>query len=312
MIEWAKVGRDILAERTDITPEERDLMLSKIEDVQSTGTLFGRVLVAEAQATESKLLTISPTTEIPSSEAVAQTPPIDLTQASETRLPAEVGRLSVATFHDYLITDLKSHGQEIALPKPSAEIVEVYNILASEGYEVAPIAHVDGKRQKVRIGVFETVARPDYTDGSQMYYTPRRDPLAGILERGRTEKLQGIAYWEVPAGSRFAVSWDEIRNYVVPEAIKLTPHLAEQLTEGGIVLDIPDRNDFRSAGQTHERALVANSWEWVQDSAGFGRRCIVGSRVYGGLEADDDLSSDDRDGDVAFRFQAVSRSQPLP
>lgn len=236
------------------------------------------------------------------------------TQATETRLPTQVSRLTVATFHDYLIEDLKSRGQEIALPQPSREIVEVYHILASEGYDVAPIADVDGERKEVRIGVFETVARPDYTDGTQMYYSPRRDPLADILLRGREGNKIAVPDFvqHVPTNSRFAVSWDEIHNYVAPETRKTTPHLAEQLTKGGIILDIPNLADFRSAGQTHEDKLVANSWEWVQDSTRFGPRRIAGGRDVGGLRAVLVWRSDDHFGRIAFRFQAVSHPQQLP
>ncbi len=246
------------------------------------------------------------------SEAVEQ--PTDLTQAPETRLPIQASRLTIATFHDQLSEGFRARGQEIALPEPSPEIVEVYNILASEGYDVAPIAYVDGKRKEVRIGVLETAKRPDYTDGTQMYYSPRKDPLSDILLRGREGNKIAVPDFvkHVPTNSRFAVSWDEIHNYVVPEAIKTTPHLADQLTKGGIVFDIPDLADFRSAGQTHKDKLVATSWEWVQDSARFGYRHIAGGRGDGSLEAVDVWPSDDHDGFIAFRLQAVSPSQKLP
>lgn len=244
------------------------------------------------------------------------TVPANLTQASETRLPAQASRLTIATFRDQLIEGLKSHGQEIALPETyiSPEIVEVYNILAGEGYDVAPIAHVDGKRKEVRIGVFETVARPDYTDGTQMYYNPRKDPLTDILVRGREGNKIAVPNFvkHVPFNSRFAVSWGEIKKYVAPEARKTTPHLAEQLAKGGITFDIPDLADFRSAGQTHEQKLVANSWEWVQDSAWFGPHLIAGSRGGGGLKAVGGWPSGDHDDGIAFRLQAVSRPQQLP
>lgn len=234
-------------------------------------------------------------------------------ELTETRLPAQVSRFTTATFHDYLIENLKSRGQEITLPEPSQEIVEVYNILALEGYDVAPIAYVDKKRKEVRIGVFETVARPDYTNGTQMYYSPRKDPLTDILAGGRRGNKIAVPDFveHVPVNSRFAVSWGEVHNHVVPEAIKTTPHLAQQLTKGGIVFDIPNLADFRAAGQTHN--LVADSWEWVQDSAGFGnRRLVGGGRDFGSLGAVGDWRPGDRVGDFAFRFQAVSPSQKLP
>ncbi|MEK7617245.1 MAG: hypothetical protein AAB414_04265 [Patescibacteria group bacterium] len=238
-------------------------------------------------------------------------------ETPEEEILVPVTKLTVETFRDRLTEDLKSIGREINLPEPSPEIVEVYNILAGEGYEVVPIAYVDGRKKEVRIGVFETVARPDYTDGSQMYYSGGRDPLAGILTRGRTETPeipQRIAhpYRNVPLDSRFAVSWDEIHNYVIPEAIQTTSHLAEQLTKGGISFDIPNRDDFRSAGKRHEDQLVANSWEWVLDDARFGSRRLVGYRGRGGLEAVDVWPSGHHGDDVGFRVQAVSHSQELP
>lgn len=230
------------------------------------------------------------------------------TPVTETVLEVPTSKLTPATFHDYLLADLKHRGQEIALPKPSAEIVEVHNILAGKGYEVVPIAFVDRNKKNVRIGVFETVARPDYTNGSQMYYSPRPDPLAGILRIGRTESPQRIKY---PYGNaseetRFYVSWNEIHDFVVPETIETTPHLADQLTKGGIVFNIPNLADFRYAGQRYN--LEAYSWEWVQDAARFGHRCIVGYRVRGV----DGWLPDSHGVRIGFRFEAVSGPQPLP
>lgn len=246
--------------------------------------------------------------------------PVTTLETPETKLPAQASKHTIATFHDYLIEDLKSRGQEIAIPEPSAVIVEVYNILAGEGYEVAPIAYVDGKRKKVRFGVFESVARPDYTNGTQMYYAKpdggTNDPLADILVRGREKNEIAVPDYvrHVPGNSRFAVSWDEINKCIAPEAIKTTSHLAEQLTKGGIILDVPDLADFRSAGQGHADKLVAtNSWEWVKDSAGlFGGHRVAGRRGGGGPPAVLDWRPIDHFGYVAFRLQAVSPSQKLP
>lgn len=215
-----------------------------------------------------------------------------------------------------LIEGLRVRGQEIAPPDPSPEIVEVYNILAGEGYEVAPIVHIDGKRKEVRFGVFETTKRPIYTDGSQMYYSPRRDPLADILVeiRRRNKFIFPNFVKHVPTNSRFALSLDEINTCVVPEAIITTPHLAEQLTKGGIVLGIPDQADFLPASQTHN--LEAYRWEWVQGKLGFGNgvQCIVGGRdddVYI-LSAIYGWYSGFRLDSLGFRLQAVSPPQQLP
>ncbi len=144
MIEWAKTGREILARQTDITPEERALMQSKIADVESTGTLFRRVLVAEAQATKAKLLIVSPTTETSSPEAAT-----DFTQPSETKLSlAEIiptiyvvtrpiERLKVPSSNQLAESaraEIKSYfGKDLEVPTPPQDLFETLEEFTARG-----------------------------------------------------------------------------------------------------------------------------------------------------------------------------------
>lgn len=218
------------------------------------------------------------------------------------------------TFRDYFYLQ----GQEIALPGPSQEIVEVHNILAGSGFDVAPAVYVDKEKGEVIYAVLETVVRPDYTDGTQMYYSnPDEDPLAQIIERGRTGQHQRIAVpdWvrHVPTRSRFAVSWDEVHNFVVPEVVNVTPHLKEQVTKSGIILRVPTKAEFQSAGERYPHFGVANgSWEWLYDKAGLDSRLLGGRRDFGVLSAVFNWPSDFHRDRIAFRLQAVSLPQKLP
>lgn len=225
------------------------------------------------------------------------------------------------TFHDYLSEDLKTRGQEITLPEPSQAIVEVHNILAGSGFDVAPVVYVDRKKGEATFGVLETVVRPNYTDGTQMYYSnpdedPHEDPLAQILERGRTGRQQRIAVpdWvsHVPVKSRFGVSWDEIHNFVAPEVIGILPHLEKQVVESGIVFRVPTKAEFQSAGERYPHLGGANSWEWLYDKAGFDDRLFGGRRGSGGLRAVYVWRSVSHFDNVGFRLQAVSPSRKLP
>lgn len=238
--------------------------------------------------------------------------------ASEVTPPIQ--RASVftrKTFHDYLGEELNTCGQEIVLPEPLQAIVEVHNILAGNGFDVAPVVYVDRKKGEAIFGVLETVVRPDFTDGIQMYYSnPDADPLAKILERGRT----GLQYridvpdWvrHVPVKSRFALSWDEIDTFVAPEVVNIIPYLKEQVTKSGIVLRVPTKTEFQSFGERYHHFGDANSWEWLYDKARFGSRLVGGDRAYGGLGAVLDWPSDFHDDGIGFRLLASSLPQKLP
>lgn len=255
---------------------------------------------------------------VPETLAVSQQAVTPTESSAET--PESVKRVSVftrETFYNYLHEELKAAGQKITLPEPLQAIVEVHNILARNNFNAAPVIYVDRKKRKVTYGVIETVVRPDYTDGTQMYYSnPDEDPLAQILGKGRTGCRQRIAVpdWarHIPTKSRFAVSWDEIHNFIVPEVIDTMPQLKEEITKGGIVLRVPTKSEFQSAGRRYPHFGNANSWEWLYDSAGLGSRLFGGHRDLGGLGAVDDWGPGGHFDDVAFRLQAVSPSQELP
>lgn len=208
--------------------------------------------------------------------------------------------------------------QELVLPEPSPVLIEVHRMLTDSGFTVAPTVYVDKQKGEVTHGLIETVVRPDYTDGTQMYYSnPDEDPLAGILEKGRTGQQKRIAVpdWarHVPTKSRFAVSWDEVHNFVAPEVVNTTPHLKEQVTKSGIVFRVPTKSDFQSAGKDYPHLGGANTWEWLYDKARFhGGRLIGGDRDDGGLGAVYGWPPGAHGDDLGFCLQVVSRPQKLP
>lgn len=254
---------------------------------------------------------------VPETLAVAQQA-TTLTEPSAVTSQEPVQKVSVftrETFSNYLHEGLKARGQEIALPEPSQAIVEVYNILADNGFDVAPDVYVDRKKGKATYGVIETVVRPDYTKGTQMYYSnPDEDPLARILEKGRTERRIADPDWvgNVPTKSRFALSWDEIHCFVACMVVKTIPCLQEQITKGGIVLRVPASPEFQSAGVRYPHFSNANTSEWLYDNTRSGDHLIGGSRDNGGLLANPIWPRDYHGGYIGFRLRAASPSQKLP
>lgn len=229
-------------------------------------------------------------------------------------------RLTVASFRDQLHEDLKSRGQEVDLPDPSAAIVEVHNMLIDSGFDVAPMVSVDRKKEEVAYATMERVVRPEYTDGTQMYYATldggTTDPLANILERGRTGKEKRIVVTDwtkhAPLRSRFGLSWDEIHSYVSPEVLNTIPHLAKVAAGGGIALRVPTKSEFQSAAQKYPHFGQSNTWEWLYDNTGFVSRLFGGDRGFGGVWAVDGDHPDYRHDGVGFRLQGASPSQKLP
>lgn len=211
---------------------------------------------------------------------------------------------------------LQKEDQELALPEPSAEIREVERILTENGFDVALIAYVDREKGEVVHAVIETVARPDYTDDTQMYYPDpdrKKDPLAHILEEGRESGQIVVPDWvkNVPLPSRFAVSWREVHGFVVKKATETVPGLAEVVERGNIVLRVPTKAEFQLAGKTYP-GFVADSEEWLYDEARFGSRLVGGSRGSGGVGAVHGWPSNVHVGDIAFRLQWSSPSQKIP
>ncbi len=232
-----------------------------------------------------------------------------------TNMAVGTPELTISTFHNYLNEEIKARGQKVTTPEPSQAIVIVHNILAGSGFDVAPVVYVDRKKREVTYGVLEIVVRPDYTDGTQMYYSnPDEDPLAQILERGRTGREHRIAVSDcvrhVPTKSRFAVSWVGIHNFVVPEVIDTISHLKEQVTQSGIVFRVPTEAEFASAAERYSYFVDANSQEWFYDSARFGFRR---AGVYGdGRAYVIAWPPGSHHDNVGFRLQAVSPPQKLP
>jgi len=234
-------------------------------------------------------------------------------------LKGQAELLTPASMREQLIEELKSKGQEIALPEPSAALVEVRHILADKGFDVEPIVYVDRRKKEVTYAILERVVRPEYNGGIQMYYQnpgeeDTRDPLASILERGRGRAIR-VESWtkHVPHKSRFGASWDEIHNYVAPQLVETAPHLAVQVEKGKIKFRVPTKSEFQFAGTNrYDHFGQANTWEWLYDNARSGRHLLGGRRDHGGLEAVDDWPSGVRNDYVGFRLQGSSPSQKLP
>ncbi len=209
-------------------------------------------------------------------------------------------------------------GQEITLPEPSPALIEVHRILTDSGFTVAPIAYVDREKGEVTHAIIETVVRPDYTDGTEMYYkNPDEDPLAQILERVRTRRhAQGVAvpHWErrVPSKSRFGLSWDEIHGFVVPEVVKTVHHLKETIRNRGIAFRVPTKAEYQFAGESYPLGAGDNI-EWLYDRApAFVGDWLRSGRCASGFTVDHGWLPETHSVSFGFRLQAVSRPQKLP
>lgn len=234
---------------------------------------------------------------------------------------ADKARSLIAESKDYreaygevLVAETPISSAEAGIPEMPPELAAVQEILTDKGFSIAHIAYVNREKGEVTHALIETIVRPDYTDGTQMYYSsPDEDPLAKILEKGRQEKKIAVPSWvkHVPTKSRFAVSWDEAHNFVFPEVVETIPGLKKQVAKNGIVFRVPTKAEFRFAGKSHPHFGTTNSWEWLYDKAIGGSRLVGGHRAHGGTEAVYDWQSDFHYVPIGFRLQAVSPPQKL-
>lgn len=131
----------------------------------------------------------------------------------------------------------------------------------------------------------------DYIDGSQVFVN---DPLAPIITSLREKKLVG-KYDNTPAGSRFAITWDEWNDCVLAHvASKLGVTRAQTCLERAI--------EFNAIGNLYDpNRGKFNSWEWFQDYFGGSGRLCGGFRVCGGLAHVDPGWRVDRSNGIAGR-----------
>lgn len=131
----------------------------------------------------------------------------------------------------------------------------------------------------------------DCTDGTQVF---PNDPWAPLITELREKKLVG-GYKETPAGSRFAITWDEWNNCVLSQmAAKLGVPRANIRLERAI--------EFNAIGNLYDRNRGHfNMWEWFTDVFEDSYRLYGGRRGSGGLAHVSCSWSGSRDDDIAGR-----------
>jgi len=150
--------------------------------------------------------------------------------------------------------------------------------------------------------LFDKTPKPNYTDGTQMY---ENDPFAQILERGRKDgRIQVPDFVKhVPQNSRFAVSSDELYQYVYPEIAKLLGIDPTQVRSSKEI-------EFNVLGNLHYPYLGETStWEWLHDKFEDDHRLDGGGSGLGGLANVHRSWSDDRHDDLGFRPLVVFPSK---
>ena len=145
--------------------------------------------------------------------------------------------------------------------------------------------------------LFESVQRPKYRVGKQMY--GRDERMGSILKTGRKEGKIHVPDWckHVPDTSRAGVSADEVDNFVIPEVAKV---LRDEATDWGV----PRAIEFNMAGNLYLPKLGdTNTWELFGDKFGHGRRLIGGYSVDSGLAFVGCNTSGNHLDNVGFRLQ---------
>ncbi len=123
--------------------------------------------------------------------------------------------------------------------------------------------------------------------------------LGLILQELRKSGNIKVPDWckDIPAYSRFGVSWDEIDTHVAPE-------VANILGVDRAQVGVPREIEFNVAGNVfHPEWGKTNTWEWMADRFGHGSRLIGGHSDLGGLSHVRDHSSGDHYDSLGFRLQ---------
>ncbi len=132
----------------------------------------------------------------------------------------------------------------------------------------------------------------DYTDGTRAF---PNDPWVPLFTRLRAEKLIGGGYPETPAGSRFAVTYDEWIRVVLS-------FMASELGFPRADLRFERASEFNAIGNIYDPYRGKfNMWIWLADHFGDSRRLVGGHRSAGGLTHVRCLWPIGRDGPIAGR-----------
>lgn len=133
--------------------------------------------------------------------------------------------------------------------------------------------------------LIDLTRKPDCTeDGKQVY---DNDPFGNILAQLRRDKKIEVpsTYGHVPQNSRFAISWDELNQHVLPA-------IAETLGVKPEQVRLPRAIEFNVIGNLfHPEWGRTNTCEWFEDNFGYQSRLNGGMSELGGLsDADYDWS----------------------
>lgn len=231
-------------------------------------------------------------------------------QWGDINLVTLAGTTSASALVEQLRAEYKTKlGKEIVLPEPRPELLEMGKILTAERFNVDPIVYLN--KGKVTYALLDRSARPNYDGGKQLF---EDDGFVPILERGRSSGQIERVSWtrDVPAKSRFGVSWNEANGYIAREVVNVSPHLSKLVEASGTQFRVPTKEEFQFAGGLrYSHFGEANTWEWLFDKSGFDDRLVGGFSGFGGLEAVDDDHPDFHGGGVAFRLQGVLPSQKV-
>ena len=162
----------------------------------------------------------------------------------------------------------------------------------------------DAAKLPLQWAAMETIVRPNYDGGMQLY---QNDALAPILEDLRKRGRIAVPDWckHVPSISRFGISPKEIS---APVATRVADEIGKVDAQN---VDATTYMAFNYLGNiAHSEFGEANTWEWFADKFGDDRRLIGGNSDNGGLANVHYNSSDNRNGYVGFRLRVVFPSNP--
>ena len=229
----------------------------------------------------------------------------------------------------------KFFGQE-ALPEPPKELLEFIERTSEKGFTFEPYlepgrqfpqdAQYPGWRVKpqqwfydqIRQGnispdaarlplgwaAMETIIRPNYDGGKQLY---ENDALAPILEDLRKRGRIAVPDWckHIPSISRFGVSQKEISGFVASRFVDEIGKVHAQNVDATTYMA------FNYLGNiAHPEFGEANTWERFSDKFGGDGRLIGGYSGHGGLARVCYDSSGGHVGRVGFRLRVVFPSNP--
>lgn len=153
----------------------------------------------------------------------------------------------------------------------------------------------------------EGFQKPEYDYGKQLY---ENDPLAPELEmlRKNGKIVVPDPCRHIPSISRFGTSPDEIASLIVPVFAELS-QIEELIKAGKIKAGVsPYAAWFYRGNNAHPEWGQTNTWEWLADHLGTGRRLIGGHRDYGGLARISYAWHNGHGDGIGFRLRVVFSS----